>query len=335
LKRRKQTAISRHRRAPAAKGLSSSEEADASDLNVYLRCDARDSADAKVLLDGLVRAVNAWQPRIGGGRTTGLGFGHVTQLTHRTFDLDTSTDLITLATATQSGGERVDALLTSEATTAQLKPTQRDPLLTATMTIPTIGLLQEMKDVRTTHGSQWKGMLRSRVEYIARSLGHSPCIGDDPDHAQPSRQHQWTGCGTCDLCRAFGSATAAGAWEFHTMPWGDASAHTRQRNAIDRFTSGVRDGALFEDDWVSGVTTTLTITEHHKAPGWVLVALLHALHDLDDGLWGIGPRTAIGHGTVSITAVRCPDVGGERPVDLEKLPAVELPRPVDDNTGGE
>jgi len=40
---------------------------------------------------------------------------------------------------------------------------------------------------------------------------------------------------------------------------------------------------------------TLRITSSRDdVPGWVHTALLHALRDLNDGLWGIGPRTSTG-----------------------------------------
>lgn len=304
IRSRKQTAISRDRRAPTEHGLSESEEVDAAQLGIYLRSD---DADVTELLD----VVRGWVPRLGGGRTTGRGFGTVTGFAYRRLDLDRREDLLELLTAGGDPASRVDRLL-RQATTETVPAAEQRLVLRATVTSPQVGLLSEDETEYATHGSQWKGMLRSRVELIARSLGHSPCI----------TEQSWTGCGTCDLCAAFGSTTRSGAWEFHTSRWEDGSTVSRGRNAIDRFTGGVRNQLLFTEHNRQDVTMTLRITSSRDdVPGWVHTALLHALRDLNDGLWGIGPRTSTGLGTVQVNCLTT----AQGKVDLNRLEPVTVP----------
>lgn len=308
---RTQTAISRHRRAAAKAGQSRAEEATTATLTVYLRSD---TAHITPLLD----AVQAWQPRVGGGRTIGLGRARLTSITHRTLDLDHKDDLMGLIGASGTATQRVDELLAHpHATRVPITPLDPAELVTFEVRVTDMGLLEKTADHHITHGSQWKGMLRSRTEYIARSLGHPPCITED----------QWTGCGHCDLCDAFGSSNRSGAWEFHNSPWESGTHQHRTRIAIDRFTSGVRDGATFTEHTQHDVLMTASITTSRDTPTWVGIALLHAIRDLNDGLWGIGPRTAIGLGTAQVTNLSCTNLAGIESglVDFTALPAVPLP----------
>ncbi len=290
---RRQTTISRRRRAPSGQGLSASEEVLACGLTVYLRAEHPDAETARAGVSALVTAIGGWRARIGGGRTRGLGEATVTELVHRTLDLTRLDDVVALATS-GSGSARVDTLLAEHATSETITCDAGEDLVSLDLHAAEVGLLADTHD-RATHGSQWKGMLRARVELIARSLGHPACITDE----------SWTGCGRdgCGLCDAFGSTRRSGALVFHTSAWEGGQERHRQRNAVDRFTSGVRDGALFSERTVEDVRLHLRISEVSKSrpvAEWVHLALLHALRDLDDGLWGIGPRTAIGLGTVTI-----------------------------------
>jgi hypothetical protein len=89
-------------------------------------------------------------------------------------------------------------------------------------------------------GSTWKGVIRSRVEYVARSVGMAVC-GDDRDG--PVRA-----CGTCQVCRAFGSPESAGILDFSSTPVARSAGtirQVRQRVALNRFTGGARDELLY------------------------------------------------------------------------------------------
>ena len=67
---------------------------------------------------------------------------------------------------------------------------------------------------------------------------------------------------------------------------------------------------------------TLRITSSRDdVPGWVHTALLHALRDLNDGLWGIGPRTSTGLGTVQVNCLTT----AQGKVDLNRLEPVTVP----------
>lgn len=300
MRTRRRTKIDRERGAAVPKGLFEMDEAHSGTVRIYFRSEADDPCPFLDLLAG-------WRPRVGGGRTTGLGRAHVTEITSQTLDLTTRDGVLALL---GGGGpvERVEALL-GRATPTEARPEQQPVLVTAKVTCP---YLAQPEDVQTlTNGSALKGILRSRVEFIARSLG-LPCC---------SKTSEWTGCGTCPVCDAFGSTSRGGVWEFLDAPW---TVHQPDqqvvRVAIDRFTGGTRDGALFPQYYAPGVEMELTImgprleSEH----AWVERSLLHALRDLDDGLVTIGPEGASGYGRVSLSEV---EFAGS-PVAFDKLPTV-------------
>lgn len=298
IQQRRRTAIDRRRGAAARRGMFSVEEVGGGVLTVYFRSEVD---DPRPFLD----LVAAWRPRIGGGRTTGLGVGQVTAIRYRTVELDTKAGLkALLATSADSAVGRVDELLDSGADWTVLS-TDRQPLVQAQVRCAFLAQPEERQS--KTHGSAWKGILRSRVEYIGRSLGYTVCpVSDD-----------WTGCGSCAVCRAFGSTAAGGAWEFRDSAWQQHEPHTTTRVAIDRFTGGARDGALFPQYYERDVRMTLVV---HGSPiggedAWVNRALLHALRDLDDGLITIGPEGASGYGMASLSNV---EFDG-KPVNLDTI----------------
>lgn len=313
IRERHQTPIDRHRRAAAQDGLHSSEVVDTpksgSTLRLYLRADDAD-------LDPLIQVLDAWRPSFGAGFSTGLGRAHVRSVRHRTLDLDDLDEVIAWLATNDSGPERVDRLLDEAGESATVEPSKTEPFLRVMFTS---GPMEDREDLgRITRGTQWKGILRSRVEFIARSLGHPACMSDS--------QGGWTGCGHCDLCEAFGSAdTGVGAWTFQDSAWGtEQDGVARQRIALDRFTGGTFSSALYPIKTVTDVKVDLIVTEERAVKEWVRKALLHAVHDIHDGLVAVGGLGAIGLGTLSAYEAWYQAPGEEELTELSwtALPAV-------------
>lgn len=321
---RTQTAINRRRQAAARHSVHHAEEvkpvevsdAQESQVALYLSHDGEQPEE-------LYGYVETWAPVIGGGRSRGLGRARVTAYVHRTFDLSVPADLKDLVLAEGSGPERLDGLL-AEGHRQEISQNEEKPLLRAVFRLP-YGLGLSQSDAESLgpwwyHGSQWKGVLRSRVEYIGRSRGHNAC---QPPDGEADDRRAWSGCGTCDVCQAFGSSESASLWEFETARIEGGTQVKRTRVAIDPFSGGVssdaRGGATFPDSSLQG-TPTIQLVIHQRArvdSAWVEQALLHAISDLADGLVAIGPRGATGLGTLVMQSFQSSaPIGGLEPVSL-------------------
>jgi CRISPR/Cas system CSM-associated protein Csm3 (group 7 of RAMP superfamily) len=299
---RGQSGIDRQRRAPYRRTLRTAETiapvGDGPHVLVYLRCDpGGDPACAREVLDALA----SWQPRIGAGRSTGLGRTRVVSVAHRDIDLGGRGDL--LARLAAGGGPAgLDALLAgSGAVTRPVDQEHPDDVVVSVEFqlpdgwLPTLDPAAETRE--EIDGSTWKGLVRSRVEFIARSVGRRVC-GETVSGNSP-----WQ-CGQCAVCAVFGSPVAGGVVEFSTTPVrGGSEPSVRLRNAIDRFTGGARDGALFAESVQTGARMRLEIRCPEQVEPWVARAVLHAVRDLADGLVGIGPRSGTGLGTLAAEAV--------------------------------
>lgn len=148
-------------------------------------------------------------------------------------------------------------------------------------------------------GSGIKGVVRSRSEYILRSVQLGAC-----DEQK---------CGSCWACQVFGhgggadeSATAVGARarvRFANARVRGAREVERTHVAIDRFTGGARDTALYTMQAVeSGSFTVLVEPLGAIEPGLrreIQAVLRLVLEDLNDGIIGMGSGTARGYGSVS------------------------------------
>ena len=93
------------------------------------------------------------------------------------------------------------------------------------------------------------------------------------------------------------------------------------RNAIDRFTGGTKQGALFTEITVYGGTTNLEISFDNSMSGDAKFALFAALMDLHHGYAAVGGLTSIGRGLFEITAVGEDDISDEGTLE-EKLKEV-------------
>jgi hypothetical protein len=303
VRRRGQTSIDRWSRAPRRGTLRESETVDpvggGPHAHVYLRCTEVDCRS------DVLEALGSWLPRIGGGRSTGLGRARVVEMVHRDIRLDDDEDVLDLLTA-GGGPDAVDTLLATRPRAVPAATSRATAMvLRVVFTLPHGWRPQATPDTPPRDrfdGSTWKGLLRHRVEYIARSLEQDAC----GDHRLADGSWQ---CGSCDVCAAFGSPHHAGVLEFATTEVTAGATSTRHRTAIDRFTGGVRDGALFAETSQTDVRLTLDVrtTAADRPVGgaapWVARALLHAVRDFSDGLVGVGVGSGTGLGTLAASTV--------------------------------
>lgn len=121
-------------------------------------------------------------------------------------------------------------------------------------------------------------------------------------------------CGECWPCQAFGygggrddAAESVGARALIRIPDAvirDAKPACRTHIAIDRFTGGVLDGALYTMEVLEAGTFTLDISLLGVIPQQRLreirAVLRLVLEDLNDGIIGLGGGVARGYGTVQV-----------------------------------
>ena len=317
---RGQTGMDRDRRAPDTRTYRTSESVMAvgagPHVRLYLRCDA--PADSAVARDVLA-ALLAWRPRVGAGKSAGMGRARVVAVAHREVSLDSRDGL--LAALEAGGGPRGldDLLADPQAVASTVRAAADDVLLACDFDVPDGWAAPEQEDRPgrvLMNGSTWKGLIRSRVEFIGRSLGATVCgSGADGVPTQP--------CEICDVCTTFGSPRAAALLEFASVPIDRARAKRgrRQRVALDRFTGGANDKKLFVQGEERGVRLRLEIRtlprpRAPQPPRWVVRAILHAVRDLADGLIGVGPASSTGLGTLSASSCRAGTAWSGHVIDM-------------------
>ncbi|ROO59617.1 CRISPR/Cas system CSM-associated protein Csm3 (group 7 of RAMP superfamily) [Micromonospora sp. Llam0] len=311
-----QTAIDPQRRAAATSKLRRSRTvAVGGTVHAYLRHDGElDEAHLAVLA--------GWRPAIGRDRSTGGGRATLRTLRVGKLDLGTPDGLRTWLEL--DGPALVEAVVgTGRALTG---PDEVEPYLSVRLQIVD-GLLigggkQDKAAVSRTRrgqpivpGSAWKGVFRSRIEYILRSLhGDEPpaevlCPVDDRCDGVER---------LCWVCHLFGTPGRRGLLAFRDSVIETPTTAGRTQVGIDRVTGGARDQLLFSSRPVVDGTLTLRIDSldpdgRHgpvdavgPTPGWARTVLSHVLRDLDDGLIGIGSRVSRGLGGVRVVDPQIP-----------------------------
>lgn len=341
LMRRRRTAIDRHRAAAKAGTLHSRELLPpGTELTLWLRIDT--DTTPSPLVEEVIELLGAWRPRIGGGRTTGHGRAELITVHHRVIDLSTPAGLRHWLT---SGGPD---LLDDEATVvydrAQVtggapdepylfgQPLEfgiADALHIGTGTATErpgrqTGVAQVLRDEENTPivpGSTWKGLLRSRVEFILRSTGIGDvCMAVEDEAA--------SGCGTCVVGEAFGWTERPGATTgdgqpsttigargrllFADSPIREGTVRVRNHVALDRVFGGARDQALYSEETVENGHFALHLRHDGDVPAVVRAALVLALDDLADGTLGIGGGTTRGYGTLTAAPATTTWLAAER-----------------------
>ena len=296
-------AIDRHRGAARVHALFTIERLPAgTEFDVHLRWD-----DAGGALDDLLDAVRAWQPRIGRGVTTGSGACAVIAVGSKTYDLTSPDGLLswlevgspasypqpaealpapgTPAAAIDVELEIVDGLHVGSGTRDRLPGQESE-----------VSLVVRRDKVFYVPGSSLKGVLRSRVEYLCRVLGHPACAD--------------AGCGTCQACLLFGwslrnggdalmgarAAVAVPDAEIHDAGDPDVRTHV----ALDRVTGGARPALLYAQQVVVTGHFRLRVEPLRPLTEVECALLRVCVADLNDGLVGVGAATTRGLGTVRV-----------------------------------
>lgn len=316
--RRWQTAVDRSRGAASTTMLRWTEMLPAgTTVTAYLRLDSPpDDRDSEV---SLLRMLAGWAPRLGHGVSGGYGRLRTETLTFGRLDLSRIDDLTTWLTV--GGPDLVDRVATEpyrvdtaeDAAWLELRWRLDDAVQIVEQAGERSGDDQAEGDGRsnilrlyrsggspTIPGTSWKGVFRSRAEFILRSIGVDACMNGR--------------CATCPTCLLFGyggaeptgsSVGQRSAIGFRDSVIEDASVEFRPHVAIDRFTGGARDSALYTDEVAASGAVTLHVDalsadlSQARLP-WARALMLAVARDLHDGLIGVGHSTTRGYGSLRL-----------------------------------
>ncbi len=309
------TAVDPRRRAARPKSLRHSRVVDEpAVIELYAQLNGELSPDDLELLA-------SWHPQVGRDRTRGGGAARLQSLSYRTYDLSDSNDL--RAWLETPGTGRFSALTDVPVTTEADDILVSDEFEIADAMHIGTGSRRDQTSLTRMRGGQplvpastWKGLFRARSGYIIRTCwGETAACTDQ------------TGCGTCLLCDLFGSTAHRGRIAFRSSTVTSSTAtkaepRTRTHVAIDRVTGGARDKLLFTDDVITSGTVKLTISALGSIADWQHDLLRHVIHDIHDGLIGIGGGAQRGQGTLRLTSASQESAGTPRPIPA-KPPATE------------
>lgn len=315
------TAVDPARGAAAGGVLREEQWADPVGVIVAAVVDLPGGRGMKELMDRLVE----WEPFVGRGRSTGQGRAMVTGVEGLTVQLDNEAQLTWWLTERDSWLRGADpapswAVVESRTPSTTLIDHRLDRDAHRTLTFEWIvdepihvGIGKADGDVRkiaaaqpmrsqgraVIPGSSWKGVFRHRIESILAVAGAD----------------------TKTIVRLlellFGSnEVGRGLLWFHDSLASTDHEVSRTHIAIDRFTGGVRDAALFQIDAIArSQELTLRVVSPRPIPRPVANLVLHVAHDIADGLVGVGGNVSRGYGTL-IPSAPLPTAD---PVDLAEL----------------
>lgn len=330
---RSSTAIDRKRRAARLHTLRTDEFLPAgTTFEAFVRWDDPDTEDWQALM----AALSEWQPLLGRGVSRGRGRCSVREVAHGALAMSDPADLLTYLTA--SGPNLVRRVATTVVPVDTAASADHESILDVRLRIAgTIrvgsGLATPGQDGRLVsrmvrENSKYvvtaetlKGLLRSRIEFILRSVAAEPrpCLVQD--------------CGKCWPCSVFGyggaepkpsaqSVGGRGRTRFHTTVIEDAVRVKRQHVAIDRFSGGGQDALLYrvealEEGHFRIRISSLGLPEADVTRLRALTRLV--LADLTDGLIGVGGGTTRGYGSVELEQ---PDGEGAEPPSVAEAQSV-------------
>lgn len=108
------------------------------------------------------------------------------------------------------------------------------------------------------------------------------------------------------LDQLFGSKDGEGQVRFHDalVPFTDADIHLQTFNAVDRFTGGVKDSALYKAKalWVKDAFKGRIAYRKEKLEGWMQLLLLFAWRDAEEGDLVLGWGKSKGYGRVRLVS---------------------------------
>lgn len=269
--------------------------------------------------DDLLDAIARWAPVVGRGRSAGMGTAELVSIEAITIDTDQPQQLtwwLTQRTGWLHGqGEAPPGTTVRTRTPAPgTPPGQRtltlhwkvrepvhiggadieDPALPA-RAAPTM----RFDGRHVVPGTTWKGIFRHRVDAILSAL------------ALPDSDRELIGAAL------FGSKdTGRGIVSLSDAFPPDGAAHVvRTHVAIDRFTGGTRDGALFQVEAIdTGAELPLTITYTCRDEDPIRTLLLHVARDIHEGLVSVGGHGSRGYGWLEL----------DPPSPLEELGGVDV-----------
>lgn len=284
------------------------------------------------VLQDLVTVVCSWRPRLGGLQGTGRGDMELRDLKVGTADpipitqLIEATCTVALMRSIPSDRGRAHDLVCCDPPRHDALWSMRvafrctDPLLIApdkvdrtTVSDKNVKKVKKVKNVVRSRdvvfGSSWRGVLRSRCEFILRSCGVHAC------------ESTTATCGRCPTCLLFGwsradrSADNSGPGARGLIRFLDSRIQGPSCDLthapIDRFTGGAADKKLYTYlSWGIGSTVTLHIEQQsaqHPLPRWTDDLLTMAIRDISDGYVGIGHATTRGYGTLALAGEGSPD----------------------------
>jgi CRISPR/Cas system CSM-associated protein Csm3 (group 7 of RAMP superfamily) len=268
---------------------------------------------------GLGGLIAAWRPLIGRGVSRGRGRCAVEAVRYGTLQLSDPADLLRWLTshgpelACQVAATSIDIPDggADEGPLFQVPALIAGPLRIGTGNEPKPGSQEPLRLLRTkpggppvVPGTALKGLFRSRAEFILRSVigGSAACLPGT--------------CGECWTCQVFGygggsdtgprSVGGRAAIRFADAVVSAPAEAARTHIAIDRFTGGVLNGALYSAEGLEAGTFTI---EADLLPGpaaearraEIAAVLRLVLEDLNDGIIGMGAATTRGYGSVRIT----------------------------------
>lgn len=308
------TAIDRHTGAAAVRTLRTTELLPAGTrFEIYLRW------DGDVPLADLVGCLSGWAPLVGRSTSTGHGLCQVEEVHTGTLDLATESGLRTWLTTSgpdlvrvvADKQERVKEADTAVAAYTLTFRTKDGPLAFSLDSDGNLPASQKLP------GASIKGVIRSRMEYILRSVGlldKDACGG--------------VGCGKCLVCKVFGHSAKSPAKGESVGQRASLRVHdalvagvVRERShaPLDRWTGGVamaskdepkvyvansRGGLLHTFEGIEEGQFVVEFQGHlppDVRDGFEALLTL-VLADIDDGLVGFGRATTRGYGSATVTA---------------------------------
>lgn len=260
-------------------------------------------------LGALKRVLGTWRPLLGGARGTGHGACSVSGLHALTLDLGVRDDLATWLSLDGPGAADVVRRRGRSWAHNQKDGTTSVRRLELAVALPgdvrvgtgtrsaaepgapeTADLAVDDAGNPVIPASSVRGVVRSRAEFIIRSLGYDCCTGFG-DECAPR----------CLACRVFGHTGLRGLLRVLDAPLGAPATRSVPHVAVDRFTGGAMRGGLFTETVAFETSAVLTVEIDEGPLAAVAAALVcQAVLDIDDGYVGLGHATRRGLGAARL-----------------------------------
>lgn len=128
-------------------------------------------------------------------------------------------------------------------------------------------------------------------------------------------RHHMNKLGLCDVKEYFGYNDNKNKKGKHSLIYfseseiKNANSKNVSRNAIDRFTGGTVENALFTEKMYYGGETSLEISFNKNCGEDFLKSIAISIADIHNGFLSIGGETSVGHGLFTLTKIECENKG--------------------------